>query len=226
MTPPMTNDLIERLRAAYTKTDARFGEFEGDHINPDGPEAAAHIEALAERVRELEGALEPFAAVGKAIDVNDFGEALFDNMATAFEATWRDARQALSASPAPAGDLVERVARTIAEGLGDNFDHAFVSKPEWIAARGEKGGRYRDVNEPMQPDYMDAARAVIAAMQPGWRDGQITEIVDLLENLAGADEITEATYVNFNGITRDWRDALNEAACMLQPLPAPPGVGG
>ena len=72
----------------------------------------------------------------------------------------------IDASPAPAGDLVERVARTIAEGLGDNFDHAFVSKPEWTAARGEKGGRYRDINEPMQPDYLDAARAVIAAMQP------------------------------------------------------------
>ncbi len=55
MTPPMTNDLIERLRAVYTKTDHRFGEFEGDCINPDGPEAAAHIETLAERVRELEG---------------------------------------------------------------------------------------------------------------------------------------------------------------------------
>ena len=67
MTPPMTNDLIERLRAAYTKTDARFGEFEGDHINPDGPEAAAHIEAQAERVRELEGALEPFARTSDRI---------------------------------------------------------------------------------------------------------------------------------------------------------------
>jgi hypothetical protein len=60
MTPPMTAhaELIERLTATYTKTDARFGEFEGDHINPDGPEAAAHIEALAERVRGLEAALE------------------------------------------------------------------------------------------------------------------------------------------------------------------------
>lgn len=60
--------------------------------------------------------------------------------------------------------LVERVARAIAAGLGDSFDSAFVNKSEWIAARGEKGGRYRDVNEPRQSDYMDAARAAISAM--------------------------------------------------------------
>lgn len=53
MTPPMTNDLIERLR----KVDY-FPSIPDTPlpINPDGPEAAAHIEALAERVRELEGA--------------------------------------------------------------------------------------------------------------------------------------------------------------------------
>jgi hypothetical protein len=68
----MTNhaEIVKRLRAVYTKTDRRFGEFEGDCINPDGPEAAALIEALAERVRELEGALEPFARFAEMADAD------------------------------------------------------------------------------------------------------------------------------------------------------------
>ena len=59
-------------------------------------------------------------------------------------------------------DLREKVARAIAEALGDDLDHAFVNKSEWNAARGEKGGRYRDINEPMRDDYMAAAQVAIA----------------------------------------------------------------
>lgn len=66
--------------------------------------------------------------------------------------------------------LVEQVARAIADGLGDNFDHAFVTKSEWNAARGEKGGRYRDINEPRQGDYIDAARSAILATLRGVRE--------------------------------------------------------
>jgi hypothetical protein len=46
----MTNhaDIVKRLRAFPANYPRPF--------NPDGPEAAALIEALAERVRELEGA--------------------------------------------------------------------------------------------------------------------------------------------------------------------------
>ena len=36
---------------------------------------------------------------------------------------------------------VERMARGMARGLGDDFDSAFANKGEWNAARGEKGGR-------------------------------------------------------------------------------------
>lgn len=61
-------------------------------------------------------------------------------------------------------DLVERVARIIADELGDDLDHAFETKSEWVTERGEKGGRYRDINEPRRGDYIDAARAAIAAM--------------------------------------------------------------
>lgn len=56
----------------------------------------------------------------------------------------------------------ERLARMIADGLGDDLDHAFVNKGEWNRCRGEKGGRYRDINEPMLDDYLAAARAVLA----------------------------------------------------------------
>jgi hypothetical protein len=53
----MTNDLIERIPQLLAKLRKRYGHLQwpgGRLENPDGPEAAAHIEALAERVRELE----------------------------------------------------------------------------------------------------------------------------------------------------------------------------
>lgn len=56
---------------------------------------------------------------------------------------------------------IEQVARVIAQALGDDFVHAFRSKSEWNRARGEKGGRYRDINEPMRDDYLEAAKAAI-----------------------------------------------------------------
>ena len=67
-------------------------------------------------------------------------------------------------------DLREAMARAIAVGLGDDFDNAFATKSEWNAARGEKGGRYRDINEPMQSDYEDAAHGALAAIEAaGWQ---------------------------------------------------------
>ena len=67
-------------------------------------------------------------------------------------------------------DLREAMARAIAVGLGDDFDNAFATKSEWNAARGEKGGRYRDINEPMKSDYEDAADAALAAIEAaGWQ---------------------------------------------------------
>jgi len=61
-------------------------------------------------------------------------------------------------------DLVEKVARAIAEGLGDDFEHAFQDKSEWIGERGMRGGRFRDVNEPYQCDYIGAAETALAAI--------------------------------------------------------------
>lgn len=62
-------------------------------------------------------------------------------------------------------EMVERLARVIASELGDDFDSAFENKAAWIDGRSERGGRFRDVNEPTQADYIDAARAVIQAMK-------------------------------------------------------------
>lgn len=65
-------------------------------------------------------------------------------------------------SPAePSADLVERVARAIARANGDEFANAFKDKPRWTAKRGMSGGRYRDINEPFQSDYLDMALAAI-----------------------------------------------------------------
>ena len=59
-------------------------------------------------------------------------------------------------------DIIEQCARELADAMGDDFDSAHESKSEWVDTRGEKGGRFRDVNEPRQPDYVDGARAVLA----------------------------------------------------------------
>ena len=56
------------------------------------------------------------------------------------------------------------MARSISAAHGDCFDSAFNNKREWAANRGEKGGRFRDINEPMQSDYLDMATAAIAAL--------------------------------------------------------------
>jgi len=62
-------------------------------------------------------------------------------------------------------DMIERVGRAIADQIGDGFDNAFAHKGEWRDARGNKGGRFRDVNEPFQSDFLDAAIAAVKAMR-------------------------------------------------------------
>ncbi len=62
-------------------------------------------------------------------------------------------------------EQVAEVARIIANALGDNFADAFKNKARWIAKRGMSGGRFRDVNEPYQSDYIAAALAVKAHLE-------------------------------------------------------------
>lgn len=58
-------------------------------------------------------------------------------------------------------DIVEAVARDIAEENGDDYDLIPKNKSEWNAKQGMFGGRCRDVNEPYQCDYDEMARAAI-----------------------------------------------------------------
>lgn len=78
-------------------------------------------------------------------------------------------RAMVAAAPSTADDdeLVERVAREIALENGDDFDAIHARKSHWNETRGEAGGRYRDINEPLQSDYLDMARAAIMAMEEG-----------------------------------------------------------
>jgi hypothetical protein len=77
--------------------------------------------------------------------------------------------------------LIEAIARAIADGIGDDFDHAHRSKPHWIEARGESGGRYRDINEPRQPDYIDAAQAALTAItEAGYAVVPVAKMDDLV----------------------------------------------
>lgn len=62
-------------------------------------------------------------------------------------------------------ESVEEIARIIASAMGDNYADAFKNKERWIAKRGMSGGRFRDVNEPFQSDYLDAAAAAIKAVR-------------------------------------------------------------
>ena len=59
----------------------------------------------------------------------------------------------------------EQIARVIASAMGDNYADAFKNKERWVAKRGLSGGRFRDINEPMQSDYLAAADAVLAILK-------------------------------------------------------------
>ena len=71
-----------------------------------------------------------------------------------------------SPTGAKAMTLRVEVARHVALGLGDDFDSAFESKAQWANERGMRGGRFRDINEPMRGDYLQAADAAIAIARP------------------------------------------------------------
>jgi hypothetical protein len=60
--------------------------------------------------------------------------------------------------------MVERVARAMAKQNGDDYDHVPLDKADWTAQRGMFGGRFRDLNELMQVDYDEMARAAIEAL--------------------------------------------------------------
>lgn len=126
---------------------------------------------------------------------------------------------ALSASPAPAGDLVERAsliaAALEATGTANIFDgEEIVDEPDCYILDGPVNlGRVVD--------------AVIAAMQPGWRDMESApkDGTDILIHDDGA-----ITVVFWDGDC--WRHPYKggktrwDHPTAWQPLPATPGVGG
>lgn len=66
--------------------------------------------------------------------------------------------------------LVEAVARAIGEVAGFPFDDAFEHKAAWVRAHGEKGGRFHDINEPFQSEFLEYAQAALEAIeQAGFR---------------------------------------------------------
>ena len=72
-----------------------------------------------------------------------------------------------------------KVAKVIAKAMGDNFSDAFKNKQRWTAKRGMSGGRFRDVNEPFQDDYIAAAQASAAVIAAD-RAGLVAEVERLL----------------------------------------------
>ncbi len=62
-------------------------------------------------------------------------------------------------------EMLERVAVEIARENADDFFLVPVDKQDWIAHQGQFQGRFRDVNELRQPDYLDMARAAIRALR-------------------------------------------------------------
>ena len=75
-----------------------------------------------------------------------------------------------------------KVAKVIAKTMGDNFSDAFKNKQRWTAKRGMSGGRFRDVNEPFQDDYIAAAQAAAAVIAAD-RAGLVARVAEL-EKLA------------------------------------------
>jgi len=62
-------------------------------------------------------------------------------------------------------NMIERIARAIAEANGDDFDDIPRDKGDWTRKRGEFGGRFRDVNEPYQSDYLNMAELALTRLR-------------------------------------------------------------
>lgn len=134
---------------------------------------------------------------------------------------------------APDGDMItppEPLIAKVREAIAP-----FCIDPKGIIDREDKPERsasslYNDFNFHPFPTWGDFqrirallnnldARPVSTPPEPvGVTREQVSEIIDMLEDLAGADEITEATYLNLNGVMRGWRESLQEAADQLHPL--------
>ncbi len=97
--------------------------------------------------------------------------------------------------------VIEAMARQIADAYGDKYDNAFMHKSHWIVERGESGGRFRDINEPFQCDYIEMAASALKALEENITD-------EMLE--AGKEEL-------FGSVEDDWAlDAKRIFTAMLK----------
>jgi len=62
-------------------------------------------------------------------------------------------------------EMVERVAKALADSHGDKWENVPENKSQWTEKRGLFGGRYRDINERFRHDYLEDAAAAIDAMR-------------------------------------------------------------
>lgn len=60
-------------------------------------------------------------------------------------------------------EMVLAGAKAAARENGDDFDLIPKDKPDWLDKRGQFQGRYRDLNEPKQNDYIEMSRAALTA---------------------------------------------------------------
>lgn len=98
-------------------------------------------------------------------------------------------------------EMVERVARAIAKDFGEDFDEVPRDKKHRIEAHSIFGGRYRDVNEPFQYDYLGSARAAIEAMREpteGMGDSGDMAMMRLVEKLLGLPKLSDDHYERMN----------------------------
>ncbi|WP_299198286.1 MULTISPECIES: hypothetical protein [Pseudomonadota] len=85
-----------------------------------------------------------------------------------------------------ANNTRETIARVIAESIGPPFDKVHRDKQHWLKERGMFDGEHRDVNGPFQDHYMDAADAILAALEPAPVGGDVRERVELKNKIVSA----------------------------------------
>ena len=62
-------------------------------------------------------------------------------------------------------DMIENMARAIADSVGPSFDMLHKNKRDWVETRGMFRGEPRDCNGPFQDDCIEAAKAALTALE-------------------------------------------------------------
>jgi|21_taG_2_1085346.scaffolds.fasta_scaffold09763_5 hypothetical protein len=89
-------------------------------------------------------------------------------------------------------EMIERMARAIADNIGPSFDNLHKNKRHWIETRGIFGDEHRDVNGPFRDDCMEAARAALSALQEP--DARMVEAGGAIFGFGGDPESAERVF--------------------------------